>query len=212
MQDTVGGRITLLIIRNAYPQDTKEAHITVFLRGLAMLEIQSIFVNSKPLSRSCMIKVSFKSTPNRPDKEVQVFNKATIVTLQGETVFNGEMLLIPTKIYKWIVSNHIIVDNVPFSLDSIHIKAVGRAKKSDNDEDNPILAERIAEARAKIKVYKFMYTLCKKLYEYFCIRFMGFDDLRLAYWRVDSIYGDIKKYYKLLEKEKEHLQKLIEES
>jgi hypothetical protein len=159
-----------------------------------------------------MIKVSFKSTPNRPNKEVQRFNKATIVTLQGKTVFNGELLMPTKKIYKWIVNNHNIVDNVPFGLDNIHIKAIGRAKKSDNDVDNPVLAERIAEARAKIKIYKFMYTLCNKLYKHFCMLCMGFDDLKLAYWRVDSIYGDMKKYYKLLEKEKEHLQKLIEES
>jgi hypothetical protein len=45
MQDIVDGRIALLIIRNAYPQDTKGAHITVFLRRLAIQRTNCIFAS-----------------------------------------------------------------------------------------------------------------------------------------------------------------------
>ena len=33
------------------------------------------------------------------------------------------------------------------------IRAKGKAVRSDKDKDNPILAERIAESKAKLKIY-----------------------------------------------------------
>ena len=46
------GEKASLTIRNVYPQDIKEGHITTFLRELGMPKKEPIFVNSRNLSRS----------------------------------------------------------------------------------------------------------------------------------------------------------------
>jgi hypothetical protein len=154
-----------------------------------------------------MIKVSFKES-----KEVQKFNdKVTLVTLYGKTKYCGKINFLPMEIVKW-VHTHPIVDNISFGLGSIHIKATGKTVRSDADKDNPILAERIAESRAKIKVYKFMHTLCNKLYKYYCKVAFGQIDFVPAYYVSGSLYRELQKYYSLLLKESLHLEDLIEES
>ena len=154
-----------------------------------------------------MIKVSFKET-----KEVQKFNdKVTLVTLYGKTKYCGKINFLPMEIVKW-VHTHPIVDNISFGLGSIHIKATGKTIKSENDVDNPVLAERIAESRAKIKVYKFMHTLCNKLYKYYCKIAFGQDDFVPAYYVSGSLYRELQRYNSLLLKESLHLEDLIEES
>lgn len=154
-----------------------------------------------------MIKVSFKGA-----KEVQKFNdKVTLVTLYGKIKYCGKINFLPMEIVKW-VHTHPVVENIMFGLEGLHIKATGKAVRSDADKDNPILAERIAESRAKIKVYKFMYTLCNKLYKYYCKVAFGQLDFVPAYYVSGSLYRELQKYYSLLLKESLHLEDLIEES
>ena len=73
-----------------------------------------------------------------------------------------------------------------------------------------MLGERLAEARAKLKIYKFFYNLCDKLYEYYSKILFG------PHGVVDSGEGscigrDLKKYEDLYIKETHHIGELLKD-
>ena len=162
-----------------------------------------------------MLKVSFKDD----FKKVQTFNsKATVVNLTGTVKFPNELFrLIPLDLDEWIF-HHPTVEVVDSVVRGWTLKASGTAKCADGDTFNPIVGERIAEAKAKIKLYKFMHTLLYKLYVYY-FRFTFGDRYALCnidktadYKKPGGIFEEMGKYQALLIKESHHLGKLLEET
>ena len=161
-----------------------------------------------------MIKLSFKETDFLPhSKKVDVYgNKVTVVTLEGR--IKSKLPRIPnTEIVLYLASHPFVDQEHIFVLDGLHITACGKAKRADGDIDNPVLAERIAESRAKIKLYRFMTNLilriCKEIFK----EMRGEDDIiNFAYWKRDSLYGDYMKHKTLLHNEEDHLEKLLEQA
>ena len=89
--------------------------------------------------------------------------------------------------------------------------------KGTCETPNPVIGERIAEARAKIKVYKFMHTLCKKLmYHYYGILYGVPEGIGELHTKVISDHqGGLQeacnKYATLWLKESQHLGKLMKD-
>lgn len=159
-----------------------------------------------------MLKVSFKEG----FKKVQKFNeRATVVTLTGEVIIpSWEMF--PNKIQRWMFDEQNTVD-VEDTISLLKIKAVGKSVKAEEDTDNPVLAERIAEARAKLKIYRFMYKLCKKMLRYYFTSMYGNAEVGRVLEshtepQKDCIWVAGRKYMGLMIKESHHLGQLLEEA
>lgn len=107
-----------------------------------------------------MIKLSFKTTDVH-SKIIQRFDngRVTIVTLRGTVKMECPF----PKIFT-IISSHPFI--TAFKDGKYHFTVVGIAKRSPDDTDNPLLTERIAESRAKIKLYKFAAKICVRYIEY----------------------------------------------
>ena len=111
-----------------------------------------------------MYKVSFTDD----FKKVERFNnKVTKVTLKGtiKNIYALDDLNIPQPIYDWMMG-----DNCK-NPDTLEVSGI--AVRSDNDKDDPVLGERLAEARAKLKIYKFMKTFCNKMLKYYKFKLYG---------------------------------------
>lgn len=154
-----------------------------------------------------MFKVSFKGTPEEPAKTVCRFNnKITIVRLCGTLVLNPNITF--KSVIPWL-ANHPFMKNSRW--DRVDLNVTGIAKRADGDVDNPILAERIAEARAKIKIYKFMARLLKKVCkEYYKTLYGNTNSMPTMGW--GGLFGDMTKYDNLLFKEEEHLNQLLKKA
>jgi hypothetical protein len=165
-----------------------------------------------------MLKVSFKEGA----KKVQTFNeKATIVTLVGHMQMpNTLWSVFPNMTANWMW-NHPGVDaswgTCTKENEVIRLEVSGKSVCAEEDTWNPIIGERIAEARAKLKIYKFMYNLCRKLlWDYFDIGY-GNAEIELARENhneppKDCIWTTLKKYKKLYSTEYSHLNKLLKEA
>ena len=160
-----------------------------------------------------MFKVSF----NKESKRVQTFNdKVTIVTLTGRMKLPDWFHLIPTTIDDWLWEYPGVVYDVDLAAWEAIIKTTGKATCSDGDKWDPIIGERIAEARAKLKLYRFVYNLAKRLvYYYFGIIYGVTQKKEYIHTAVrPKLYGglveDCKKYTALQIKESHHLGQLIE--
>lgn len=148
-----------------------------------------------------MLKLSFssKKLQAKPIK-TQVFNNTvTKVTFYG-TLINGTGICMPDAI-KEFIDTYKGVDYICNGDDYI-IVATGISKRNKGDIYNGTIGYRIAESRAKIKLYKFMFNLSKKFLNVISPMVSG-----------DPIYGgipdDIIKYQRFLSKEKKHLNDLI---
>ena len=155
-----------------------------------------------------MLKVSFKDTPEKPAKTICRFNnKVTVVHLHG--TLEWELKIIPPKVVLWLFK-HPFTDGTKYG-NKLSIDVIGTAKRADGDVDNPILAERIAEARAKIKIYKFMARLLKKVCkEYYKTLYGNTNSMPSMGW--GGLFGDMTKYDNLLFKEEEHLNQLLKKA
>lgn len=163
-----------------------------------------------------MFKISFKED----FKKIQTFNgKATVVTLTGNVIMPEWADLMPRKITDWItlhpsveVENHWKRDH--FSMTLI---ASGKSVCAEEDDFDSVLGERIAEARAKLRLYKFIYTLCKKLQFYYVSLAFGNAEVgRVVESHVapqtDCLWLTLKKYRSLMIKESHHLGELLEQA
>lgn len=156
-----------------------------------------------------MFKVSFKENPNFPVKKVQKFNddKITIVTLYGEVQLPVYMQhYIPPEIWDWMECGKNVEATI--STAKIHLTIKGKARKADDDVDNPVLGERIAECRAKINLYRFMYHLISKLYIYYC-QLLSVNTLTEGGYKDDTIQGAMTKYANFYSREEAHLKALL---
>jgi hypothetical protein len=94
--------------------------------------------------------------------------------------------------------------------------AQGTSKCNVGDTFDPIIGERIAETRAKLKLYKFMVTLCRKLSQYYFGLVYGKVEVRnkavtmVASGTIGGLKEAYIKYGTLWIKESEHLGKLME--
>lgn len=157
-----------------------------------------------------MLKVSFKDKEGCPARKVEVFNdKATVVTLTGVIKAPEWWWKIPKEIHKWM-TNHPSVEVYDNLLGNVIVKVIGKSICSDEDEFNPVLGERIAEARAKKKLYGFMLTLTKKLICYYHNLLYGKFAVKVEGETADScIYKEMEKYSVLYGAELEHLRNLL---
>ena len=89
-----------------------------------------------------------------------------------------------------------------------YIHAIGVSKKNESDEYDEVLGYRIAESRAKIKIYKTMYKLTKALLS--SLRSYCFADRAMVPSKPDSdcLIITVGKYKALLDKEQIHLNTL----
>lgn len=157
-----------------------------------------------------MLKVSFKDKEGCPARKVEVFNdKATVVTLTGVVKAPEWWWKIPKEIHKWM-TNHPSIEIYDNLLGNVTVKVIGKSICSDEDEFNPILGERIAEARAKKKLYGFMLTLTKKLICYYHNLLYGKFAVKVEGESADfCIYKEMEKYSVLYSAELEHLRNLL---
>jgi hypothetical protein len=162
-----------------------------------------------------MFKVSFK----KDCKKVQTFNdRATIVTIVGIMDYPNELwTCTPTSITDWLW-NHPSIDVRVYGGDGLRLEFSGKSVCSAEDTFNPIIGERIAESRAKIRLYKFVHTLLYKLHVYyfgitFGDRYALCDIGEFAdYSKPGGIFKEMVKYKVLLDKETIHLEKLLKEA
>lgn len=162
-----------------------------------------------------MFKVTFKNSPKCPFKKVERFNdgKCTTVTLTGYMQCPTEFFISLNKsISDWIMHHPSVDTTNIITINSICLKTQGKTLRADGDEDNPILAERIAESRAKIKIYKFVYTLLKKIFSSQCKALFGISDFYPVHVSTGTVYEALVKYRRLLITERQHLTKLIKEA
>nr|DAW35385.1 MAG TPA: hypothetical protein [Caudoviricetes sp.] len=155
-----------------------------------------------------MIKLSFdKKLTGDPIKTQVLNNTVTKVTITGVIIEN---LGIYTPM---MVEN--FIEKYPgvkayYSGGAYVITATGVSKKILGDAYNKVLGYRIAESRAKIKLYRFMLNLCKKYMKVVSPILFGTFDISFDYeYKVDSVPRDITKYQKLLDTEMKHLNNLI---
>ena len=154
-----------------------------------------------------MYKVSFTND----FKKVERFNnKVTKVTLKGtiKNVYALDELNIPQPIYDWMK------DNNRKELDTLEVS--GTAIRNDKDKDDPVLGERLAEARAKLKIYKFMKTFCNKMLEYYAQQLYGIKTNNTITIRAstpdetcDNVLKAYKKYDRLVDVENTHIKQLL---
>ena len=161
-----------------------------------------------------MLKVSFKDD----FKKVQTFNnKATVVNLTDTVNIPNELYaIIPYKLNEWAF-HHPSVEVVDSLVRGWTLKTTGTSVCAEGDSFNPVTGERIAEARAKLKIYKFMCALCSELlYHYYTILYGNAEISKISESHSqppkDCIYMTYKKYMNLVTKEVQHLDKLLEEA
>lgn len=158
------------------------------------------------LSNNNMFKVSFF------DKKVERFNggKATVVTLKGDIDFPKQIDCLPDSVYQWM--RRYVGNSRSIKYDGGFIKAVGKAICSDSDNCDPVVGERIAEARAKVDLYRFMNLFCKKVFFYYYAVLHGYDDVTINVMNnSDSVFNAAMKYETLHERESRHLNTLLHE-
>lgn len=157
-----------------------------------------------------IFKVSFKETAKDPSKAVTKVGLTTSVILKGVVELPGFFDKIPSSIVDWICLQK-KVEIYESMVDQNHVLLVystGMAKCHEDDHYDPLLGERLAEARAKYKIYKFFYNLCSKLEEYYNNLLYGPCGV------VDSGSGsciarDLKKYEGLCIREAHHIGELL---
>lgn len=160
-----------------------------------------------------MLKVSFKKNKRFPTKKVWKNDKTreTFVVLKG--VAKLPLFLqysIPHGILDWMYTCKNVEAEVTMS--RIYLTIKGKARRADGDTENPILGERIAECRAKINLYRFMWSLCDKIASYFeNMLYGGYPQVEyVEHEKEDNLDRAIFKYKNLYESEQKHLRKLLE--
>ena len=160
-----------------------------------------------------MLKLSFKDTPEYPAKVVQRSeepNIVTTVTLIGTFKFPGVLSTIPQKLQDWIYHSGNVINVTP--TDELRILAVGKATKAPEDADDPVLAEKIAEARAKRHLYKFICRLVSELLNHNKKLLYGDAQLHLTssiHTLSDCLLKDKVRYGQLWQRECNYLHKLL---
>lgn len=152
-------------------------------------------------------------------KTVRVFNnKVVIVDLVG--LLNNKSFTnlynLPKSVGKYVSDNPYV--DVTFTYEGYKLCAQGKAVLSSEDTFNPVLGERIAESRAKIKIYKYMLGFIRILMkEYTKILYGTYEGTGNCHTVVrpdfkGGLQDEYIKYQIFLLKEETHLKELIDKS
>lgn len=151
-----------------------------------------------------MFKVSFT------DKKIQRFHnsRVTVVTLNGEICFPYDWIgRYPCKVINRIME---LQRYSNISTDGYDIEVQGKAVCSKEDTVDEVLGERIAEARAKMTLYKFMRDLCKEVYMYYREFLYGKNTITVEHNdKNDNLIKSVLKYDSLYTMEWHHLNSLL---
>lgn len=155
-----------------------------------------------------MFKVSFKDTPRDPSKiVVRVGNKISVL-LKGTVALPEFFKYIPESIITWMTEEQKLISGEEDIANNVfHLKVSGHALCHKDDTFDYVLGERIAEARAKYKMYRFFYTLIAKLRTYYSNILFGNDDTIVMH--TGGLMKDLIKYEDLVAKEAEYLKELL---
>lgn len=160
-----------------------------------------------------MIKVSF----NNESKKVQTFNnKVVVVTLKGILkVPNKTAYLAFKNIEEWAEQHPSV--KLSWLWNNSDIVTQGKATCSDTDDFDVKKGERIAESRAKIKLYRFLCTLIRKIIHQTYDVIYGNNEVTIVNpSHTESpkpcLRGELIKYKRLLENEQQHLAKILNET
>lgn len=163
-----------------------------------------------------MFKVSFKDDCMK----VQTFNdRATVVTMVGYMSFPHELWSVfPDEVANWMWE-HPSIDaswgNSTVQKEVIRLEFSGKSVCASDDTFNAETGKRIAESRAKLRLYRFMYNLCTKLYRYYIHIALGTgknQPFSPGGYYYGSLYDVKRKYKSLAIKEYHHLDKLLKEA
>ena len=161
-----------------------------------------------------MFKVSFKENPQFPVKKVQRFNddRVTVVTLKGVAELPVFLqYFIPHKVFDWTGTLKNV--NVEFTMKRMFITVTGKSICSKEDKVDRVLGDRIAEARAKLHLYKFMAHFLDKVWSYFMEQLCGTALIECTAYKKDvnkeHLSEAIDKYWRLYKDEDRHLNILL---
>ena len=156
-----------------------------------------------------MWKVSFKDLSSKKVKRFN--NRATVVTLKGDMKIPLEVMTsMPKEVCDWIVKKSNPKVKVYHWQGIINVTATGKAVRSKDGKDDLVLAERIAECRAKIAIYKFVTHLIEKYNKYYIKLIIGkYGTTRPDYNQKETLHSIQGKYSALWGKELKHLEELF---
>ena len=156
-----------------------------------------------------VFKVSFKDSPKNQSKIVVVSGKKVAVRICGTVSLPKFWKYIPDEITEWITDGQNWVGGEEdIAKNVFHIHANGFARCHEGDKFDYIFGERLAEARAKYKIYKFFYDLTCKLYDYYNRILFG-DEEVVDMGKGSCLAQDIKKYEALCIREAHHIGELL---
>ena len=158
-----------------------------------------------------MFKVSFKDTPRDPSKIVVRAGNKISVLLKGTVALPEFFKYIPESIIAWMTEEQKLISGEEDIANNIfHLKVSGHVLCHKDDTFDYVLGERLAEARAKYKMYRFFHTLILKLCTYYSTILYGSDDILAT--QDGGLLKELKKYERLMVKEAQHLQELLKET
>lgn len=156
-----------------------------------------------------MFKVSFKNYKNSPAKVTVVTGKKVAVMISGTVSLPEFFKYIPEEIVRWMTDEQkLISGEEDIATNTFHVKASGIARCHEEEKFDYVFGERLAEARAKYKIYKFFYYLTCKIYEYY-ERIMFGELGVVAEGQGSCLMQDITKYEGLYIREAHHIGELL---
>jgi hypothetical protein len=155
-----------------------------------------------------LFKVSFKETDKNPSRVVNKYGRKTVVVLKGSVRLPEFWKHVPEGITDWISCQESVEIYENMAENTLVIFSEGKSKCHADDRYDSILGERIAEARAKYRMYHFFYKLISRLYDYYNTLLFGEVGV------VDSGSGnclmqDAVKYDEMCKKEMSHIVELL---
>ena len=155
-----------------------------------------------------MFKVSFKDKPKDPSKAVIKKGNTTTVILKGVVSLPSFFYDMPQIILQWVSDQTKVELYDNMANNTLIIYSTGEARCHDEDVFDPILGERLAEARAKYYIYKFFYDLTSKLSDYYIGLLFG-DAGVAGSGKGSCLTQDMKKYESLCIRESHHIGELL---
>lgn len=147
---------------------------------------------------------------------MQTFNdKATTVTLTGKCVLPSWFKDIPNKIWEWVMWHPSIDAGETYDNGNtvllMHVS--GKSVCAEGDTFDAKVGERIAECRAKIRLYRFMQTLTAMLLRHYLTVIIG-DSLLAGSPNMDNdcLLASWHRYTEMLDNERHHLDKLLQKT
>lgn len=158
-----------------------------------------------------MFKVSFKDKPNDPSKIVIRMGNKTGVMLKGTVALPEFFKYLPEEIVTWMTDKQkLISGEEDIATNTFRIKVSAHALCHENDKFNYVFGERLAEARAKLKIYKFFYEFTSRLYDYYNNILFGSGGV-IDSGEGNCIAQDVEKYWALCTRESHHIGELLKD-